>query len=58
MPILPGFDRLPDGTLAAAIKQVPATREPEPVVPKLLDELVNDFMDGTGHDTELAQHLA
>lgn len=48
----------PDGRLAAAIKRVPAEPPPrEPEIPTLLGVIVDGFRDGTGHDTELTQHL-
>lgn len=51
--------KLPNGLLADALKRVPA--EPQPVMepePTLIGRIVEDFQDGTGHDTDLDQHLA
>lgn len=59
MPVPAWVERLPDGSLANALKRVPA--EPLPPLPRepsLIDRIVDDFRDGTGHDTELDQHLA
>lgn len=54
MPLPPWAERLPDGTLAAALKRVPAIPpEPLPVEPSLIDTIVADFKDGSGHDLDI-----
>lgn len=41
-----------------ALKLVPAEPLPtEPSVPSLLGVIVSDFRDGTGHDTDLDNHV-
>lgn len=56
---LPIPNQLSDGTLAAALKRVPAVPlEQIPEEPRLLDVIVQDFRDGTGHDLDLDSLLA
>lgn len=44
--------------LADQLKRVPAEPLPQtPRVPTLIEKIVDDLLAGTGHDTELTQHL-
>lgn len=56
--MLPTRDRLPDGTLAERLKQVPAVPlPPMPREPTLIESIVDDLKETSGHDTELTEHL-